>query len=62
VLSVTERLSGSGTSPRWNPLRLPPLVQLWTGRAAMLLFVFLLAYETVHGNRPAFSTLFYLWF
>ncbi|KAL4854275.1 Serine/threonine-protein kinase AFC3 [Chlorella vulgaris] len=46
VLSVTERLSGSGISPRWNPLRLPPLVQLWTGRAAMLLFAFLLAYET----------------
>ncbi|PSC75733.1 E3 ubiquitin-ligase RNF213 isoform X1 [Micractinium conductrix] len=36
--------------------------QLWLGRAAMALWVALIAYETVHSNRPAFGTLFYLWF
>lgn len=36
-------------------------LQVWLGRSAMLLFALLLAYETVHSNRPAFGTLFYLW-
>ncbi|EFN56858.1 expressed protein [Chlorella variabilis] len=36
--------------------------EVWLGRAAMGLFALLLAYESVHSNRPAFSTLFYLWF
>jgi hypothetical protein len=37
-------------------------LQVWLGRGAMALWALLLAYETVHSNRPAFSTLFYLWF
>ena len=43
-------------------LRATPWLQVWLGRAAMGLFALLLAYESVHSNRPAFSTLFYLWF
>ena len=44
-----------------QPRRLAVL-QVWLGRAAMALFALLLAYETMHSNRPAFGTLFYLWF
>jgi hypothetical protein len=63
AFTLLERMSGSGgTSPRWRPLGLSPPAQLWLGRAAMAGFAALLAYETMHSNRPAFATFFYLWF
>jgi hypothetical protein len=37
-------------------------LQVWVGRLGMALFAALLAYETLHSNRPVFSTLFYRWF
>lgn len=40
----------------------PAPAQVWLGRAAMAAFLALLAFETVHSNRPAFGTLWYLWF
>ena len=46
--------------PRRQPL--PACTQVWLGRGAMALWALLLAYETVHSNRPAFATLLYLWF
>ncbi|KAL4420901.1 hypothetical protein ABPG77_001242 [Micractinium sp. CCAP 211/92] len=61
VLTIAERLSGTGAVPHWRPLGLAPTTQVWLGRGAMILFALLLAYETMHSNRPAFGTLFYLW-
>lgn len=37
-------------------------LQVWLGRASMGLFGLLLAYETLHSNRPLFGTFFYTWF
>ncbi|PRW51112.1 calcium-binding hemolysin isoform B [Chlorella sorokiniana] len=63
LLTAVERwASCTGTLPSWRPLGLPPAAQVWLGRGAMALFALLLAYETMHSNRPAFGTLFYLWF
>lgn len=63
ALTLLELAGGrSRASPRWRVAGLPPRAQLWLGRAAMAGFIALLAYETMHSNRPAFATLFYTWF
>ena len=41
--------------PSWPPL------QVVLGRLAMLAFAALVVYESLHSNRPLFSTLLYYW-
>lgn len=62
LVTVAEYTASRGTSPNWRFLGLSPSAQLWLGRAAMALFAALLTWESIHSNRPAFGTLFYLWF
>eukprot|EP00887_Chlorella_sp_A99_P001081 scaffold14.g1081.t1 len=58
--SVLSQLFG-----RWEGrtrVELPvPHSMLWAGRLAMALFAALVAYETLHSNRPLFGTLLYTW-
>ncbi|GAB4818606.1 hypothetical protein N2152v2_005652 [Parachlorella kessleri] len=53
---------GMGMAPSWKLLGLGPGAQLWLGRLGMLVFAALLVSESLHSNRPAFSTLFYTFF
>lgn len=61
IVTVVERVVGGAAPPTAPFFRLQPWTQIWLGRLSMLLLVGLLAYETLHSNRPALGSLFYLW-